>query len=155
MNKPIYIHYGHNEYKTPNPIVNERNWTKPKGGLWASRKDDDFGWKDWCKNEDFRMSSFDSFFEFVLKDQARVLTLHDVDQLDNLPKTNHPDRPYIKHDAYSECCLDFEKLTKEYDAVELINVNQFYYALYGWDCNSILIMNPNIIEIVKESKENV
>ena len=45
------------------------------------------------------------------------------------------------------CCLDFEKLSKDYDAIEVIDIGKFYWALYGWDCNSILIMNPDIVEV--------
>ena len=151
MDKPIYIHYGHSKYKTPNPIVNEVGWTKPKGGLWASRKDDIFGWKNWCIKEDFRTSSFDTSFEFMLKDNAKVLELKDLDQLNDLPNVNRPDRLYFRHDWSTECCLDFEKLLKEYDAVEVIDIGKFYWALYGWDCNSILVMNPDIIELVEHA----
>jgi hypothetical protein len=44
--------------------------------------------------------------------------------------------------------LDFEKLARDYDAVEILagsNVD-LYYAFYGWDCDSILIMNPYVIK---------
>ena len=41
--------------------------------------------------------------------------------------------------------LDFEKIAEEYDAIEVNIDNSLYYALYTWDCDSILIMNPNII----------
>ena len=48
--------------------------------------------------------------------------------------------------------LDFEKLSKEYDAIE-VNISEcrdLYYSLYGWDCDSIVIMNPDIIEEIKQ-----
>ena len=48
--------------------------------------------------------------------------------------------------------LDFEKLSKEYDAIE-VNISEcrdLYYSLCGWDCDSILIMNSDIIEEVKQ-----
>ena len=43
--------------------------------------------------------------------------------------------------------LDFEKLAETYDAVEVNISSDFnlYYQLYGWDCDSIVIMNPDII----------
>ena len=145
--KPVYIHYGDDEYRTPNPIKNEICWVKPKGGLWASRKDDEFGWINWCRKEEFRLDSFDRFFEFTLKNGAKVLVLEDPDQLDFLPTTNSPDRPYNKYDRYSTCDLDFEKLEKKYDAIELKNSWKFHWPLYGWDCNCILIMNPDIVEV--------
>lgn len=148
LNEVVYIHYGHDRFLDPNPIRNRDYFTKPKGGLWASRKDDELGWKNWCENEEFRLDSFDRSFEFKLKDSARILMLYHLDQLDDLPKINNAKYPYIKGNNSSECHLDFEKLAREYDAIELANVGEFYWALYGWDCNSILIMNPNIVEII-------
>lgn len=145
--KVVYIHYGTDTFRTPDRIRNEIGWVKPKGGLWASRKNDENGWKNWCQQEEFRLDSFDYAFEFMLKEQSKILELTDPDQLDILPKTNTPDRPYNKEDRYSMCCLDFEKLSKEYDAIELKNSWKFHWPLYGWDCNCILIMNPDIVEV--------
>ena len=149
--KPVYIHYGDNEYRTPNPIKNNLCWVKPRGGLWASRKDDEDGWKVWCEREEFRLDSFDKSFEFTLRDDAKILVLEDPDQLDILPTTNSADRLYNKNDRYSTCDLDFEKLQKDYDAIELKNCWKFQWPLYGWDCNCILIMNPDIVELTKQS----
>ena len=49
-------------------------------------------------------------------------------------------------------CIDFEKMLNDgVDAVELHlmdkgNLNHgLFFALYGWLCDSILIMNPKII----------
>ena len=44
---------------------------------------------------------------------------------------------------------DFEKMVE--DGVDAIKLNlskgdyELYYEFYGWDCDSILIMNPDII----------
>lgn len=153
--KTVYIHYGHDEFVHPDPIRNRDYFTKPKGGLWASRKDDEFGWKDWCEREDFRLDSFDRSFEFTLKDSANVLVLNNRDQLDFLPQIKYGERyRYHKDDWSSECYLNFEKLSKEYDAIDIPDISPFYWALYGWDCNSILIMNPDIVEVI-ERKDDV
>ena len=143
--KTVYIHYGHDEFRLPKPIVNEAYFTKPKGGLWASRKDGKGTWKTWCEQEEFRLDSFESSFEFTLKDNARVLELSSIDQLDNLPKLNQDN--YNKEDRYSTCYLDFEALRQQYDAIEVTDIACLYWKLYAWDCNSILIMNPGIVEI--------
>ena len=49
MQKPIYVHYGSTFFEPSRnfPISNHRNWSKPFGGLWASRQDATFGWKKW------------------------------------------------------------------------------------------------------------
>ena len=134
----VYIHYGDDTFRKPNPIKNIVWFTKPHGGLWASRANDPQGWKNWCETEEFRLNALGSYFLFTLKPEARVLELSHEDQLDNLPKL----APYNKFDS---CNLDFEKLAMEYDAVEVTNIGRLYYPLYGWDCNSILVMNPDIV----------
>lgn len=146
--KPVYIHYGHDKFRVPDPIKNIRFFTKPEGGLWASRKYYEFGWKDWCGNEEFHLDTFDKSFEFTLKDNANVLVLNNRDQLDDLPQIGNPELAYNKENWTSTCYLDFEKLSQDYDAIELMNEQVFHWALYGWDCNSILIMNPDIVEVI-------
>lgn len=142
MYKTVYIHYGDDAFHTPDPIVNRDHFTKPKGGLWASRKyDEEMTWKRWCEQENFWLDRLDRSFEFTLKDTARILVIDDEDQLDNLPKLDI----YRKESDLSECHLDFETLKKQYDAIELTNIQDLYWRLYGWDCNSILIMNPDIV----------
>lgn len=147
MSETVYIHYGHGTYVTPDPIRNrDYLFTKPIGGLWASRKDTDYGWKQWCEQEEFRLDTFDTYFEFTLKDKARILVIRHEDQLDNLPKL----QPYDKDDAYSECYLDFEELKKQYDVIEFFEDYRLHWRLYGWDCDSILVMNPDVVEILQE-----
>lgn len=146
--KPVYIHYGSNKFKTPEPILNKVVFTKPSGGLWASRKGDPNGWKNWCIKEDFLVYSLNKSFEFTLKDNARVLKLENREQLVNLPY--NIDNKYDTSNLYNTCYLDFEELSKDYDAIELMDIHEFYFALYGWDCNSILIMNPDVIDIISE-----
>lgn len=146
IEKAIYIHYGDDKFRAPNPICNCNYFTKPYGGLWASKKGDELGWKSWCEREEFRLDTFDQSFEFTLKDWAKVLVLENEDQLDALPKLGD----YIKGSRWLHCHLDFEKLAQEFDAIELADIDKLYWALYGWDCNSILIMNPDIVEVIRE-----
>ena len=74
MNRQIYIHYGATRFNPllNFPIKNELCWVKPKGGLWASRKNASFGWKNWCTIEEFRECSEDCSFEFVMKDESKI-----------------------------------------------------------------------------------
>ena len=53
MNK-TYIHYGHKHFVS-NDFVEIKNnmWNKPIGGLWASDINAEYGWKNWCKDEEF------------------------------------------------------------------------------------------------------
>ena len=75
MDQPIYIHYGSSKYD-PNHFVTPRNsdgrciYNKPLGGLWASRTDSDYGWKNWCEDNEFHTDNLSSAFKFKLRDDA-------------------------------------------------------------------------------------
>ena len=138
-----YIHYGHKHFDPYLfcPISNRGQWVKPTGGLWASPIDASFGWKDWNRDSRFVTCNDDNSFTFTLKDGARLLVIADNDFLKKLPQIT---AEYM-HDLW--CMLDFEKLSEDYDAIELVLSadSRLYWSLYGWDCDSILVMNPNVV----------
>lgn len=142
-----YIHYGTAEYSKDKftEIKNERLFTKPIGGLWASRVDSEYGWKNWTEDEHFRTEVYreDNYFKFKLKDEAKVLVIDNAKQILDLPKQKNEFN-------FSFVCLDFEKLAKEYDAIEVLisQDGKLYWDLYGWDCDSILVMNKEMVEVI-------
>lgn len=144
-----YIHYGSRVYDPDRvkTIRNSPHWVKPNGGLWASAVDAKYGWKQWCEAENFRDCSEENSFRFSISSNARVLHLRNSSDLKVLPKQ--------ENNLGSGVCLDFEKLIQQgYDAVE-VHISDdpgdgrycLYYSLYGWDCDSIVIMNKEIIEL--------
>lgn len=139
-----YVHYGSNKFdmKKFREIENIPEFAKPKGGLWASRIDTEYSWKEWCENNEFGLDKLKESFKFKLKEDAKILTIENHVQLEKLPRNKNNK---ITREIF--IALDFEKLAKEYDGIEvLISKDQeLYWKLYGWDCDSILIMNPNII----------
>lgn len=140
-----YIHYGHTKFDKSmfNKIKNADCSTKPKGGLWASDVEAEHGWKDWCEAEEFRDCKEENSFSFVLSDNAKVLYIDSIDDLKVLPKID--DKFGMNFSSW--ILLDFEKLAETYDAVEVSISSDFdlYYQLYGWDCDSIVIMNPDVV----------
>lgn len=147
-----YIHYGTSSFNPDEfqPIKN-RKWAavKPIGGMWASPVNAKWGWKQWCTSEEFWLDKLDSSFEFNLSNDARVFHVKSVKDLEKLPEW----QGQLKSTWY---CIDFEKAMKKYDAIELHlsdevsddyddYLDSLYFRLYGWDCDSILIMNPEII----------
>lgn len=149
-----YIHYGHSSFNRNLfvPIRNREMFTKPSGGLWASAVDAGYGWKDWCICNDFNTHRLVDYFTFTLSENARVVHIDDVIQLNGLPQLDG---------EMMWCTLDFEQLLAEgVDAIELhlseekrdktacILSHGLYWELYGWDCDSILIMNPDVVEVV-------
>lgn len=51
-----FIHYGSKEFDKDRftEIHNIPMCNKPSGGLWASPVGVEFGWKEWCEDNDFR-----------------------------------------------------------------------------------------------------
>lgn len=147
-----YIHYGHEKFDR-NLFVTVRNGTglnKPVGGLWASPVDAERSWFNWCKNNEFVIGRLRTSFEFELSQKARVLTLT-PDNVWDLPedeKSFFIRRPPEKRDWLSMVeGIDFEALTREYDVLEcsLTENPSLYWSLYGWDCDCILVLNPEVI----------
>ena len=83
----VYIHYGSTVFDSSKgfPIRNEANWSKPRGGLWASRQNSTFGWKTWCEQEEFRDCDEHNSFKFRLCDNAKVAVIHNMKDLRCLP----------------------------------------------------------------------
>lgn len=156
MDKTQYIHYGSTQFHTIQPIVNRPLYAKPFGGFWASATNAEYGWKDWCEDENFHVESLKESFTFTLSDDAKIIHLYSSAQLDELPQLQP--MPGLENMRNMWALLDFEALEKEYDGIELhLSEEQFnvgaidyfdtglYYKLYGWDCDSILIFHDHVV----------
>ena len=140
-----YIHYGHTRFdpewfQTP---TNLTYWNMPKGGLWASAENAPYGWGQWCAENDFSECNLNKSFAFHLKDNARVHRIDNIGDVSQLPlQSGMEELTTLKP-------IDFEKLME--DGVDAIEFNlskdyRLYWKLYGWDCDCILVLNPNVIE---------
>ena len=139
-----YIHYGNkkfdkNLFKIPK---NNSQLNKPNGGLWASDIESKFGWKNWCEAESFRKCDKENSFCFKLSNNANIFKINSVDDVYNMPlQTNAFESQIIR-------IIDFELMIKNgIDVIEfnLSNDEDLYFALYGWDCDCILVLNPEVI----------
>lgn len=142
MNNDIYIHYGHQQFDSSLfTEIKNCNFVKPNGGLWASNVNAEYGWKDWCTENDFRECNEENSFKFKLKSGTKVLKIDSKNILKELPTVNIPYN-------FSWVNLDFEEIKKSYDAIEVLisNDDGLYYDLYGWDCDSLLVLNKECIE---------
>lgn len=153
MEHKIYVHIGSNKFDKNlfKPIKNIDFFVKPSGGLWGSPIDSPYGWEDWVKANNFNHTiGFDKYgndrFYFQLKPNVRLLTIDNVKILNDLPQISNPVLQTVK----SFVSLDYEALAQEYDAIE-VNISadeNLYWELYGWDVDSILVLNSNCISIV-------
>lgn len=154
MEHKIYVHIGSNNYDTSlfRDIKNIENFVKPMGGLWGSPINSSYGWENWVKDNNFNNTlGFDKYgndrFYFKLCDSARLLYINNVHILKSLPQVEDN----IFEIAKPFTILDFEQLKENYDAIEVdISAdNTLYWELYGWDVDSILVLNPNVVEVVE------
>ena len=144
----LYIHYGSASFNPSyfTQVSNREHRNKPCGGFWASRVEAKCGWRNWCESERFGLDSLNTHFRFLITPAAKVYHLYTSKDLDLLPRRN---------DSIDwEFFPDFEQMMKDgWDAIELHlsstdenwDHDGLYWRLYGWDCDSILIMNPKII----------
>lgn len=148
-NRTIYIHYGNTEYNKyiSNPISNLWPFpmTKPHGGFWGSPVNAKYGWKDWCKDEDYRTCDEADSFKFVMRNERLVAKINSLEKLYLLPRL--PDSGFSLN-IFDRHYIDFEKcLELGLDAIEvsISDDPRLQEALYGWDCDSILVLNPEAV----------
>lgn len=168
--KTIYIHYGNNHYEKRDVDLSIKGFvTKPKrAALWGSPEDAEFSWKDWSEGEGWNLSSLEKSFRFKLKNDSKILFISsekDIDELDEILKTNTCVKEsfskltstssmlmsllgFITPENYST--IDFSKLRENgIDAVEIEFNGYTHGAFYGWDCDSICVLNPDAVEEVE------
>lgn len=145
-------HWGHTRFNRQlfKPVKNW--WTKPKGGFWGSPVDSCYSWWHWNQETHLRNLEDKPRFEFEVT--GRILTIKSKEDLIGLPvyKSN------LKYDGTDEwmkrfyekfhCMmwLDFEALTKDYDAIVFITNAETQELLVGWDCDTVLVLNPDCVQ---------
>lgn len=144
-----FIHCGDNKFNIDKfeEIKNVTNGTKPNGGLWASEIDDKYGWLGWCEKTGYNIhSDINNSFTFSIKDDANIVYLEDFWDVLQLP---------LFCTICPWYCIDFEECINEgIDAIytklytdKKSKDNSLVHYLEGWDCNSIVILNKDIIVV--------
>lgn len=129
------------------PVSNVPDWCKPKGGCWFSpiktkRAEDyqPYGWAEWCEDNGYTESWLGDRVRSEYRIEGKVLVIDD--QFD-------PCSIRVVRHAYTTS-PDFEWLVREgYDAILLtqeglhrFHMNDRGFELYGWDLESVLVLNP-------------
>ena len=141
------IHYGSSSFDPSKfkPIKDSEGFmgVKPRGGLWASPVNAEYGWVDWCKDNDYANGSLLESFELTVV--GNILVIDSKENLDLLP--------WVDNDRFN-CFISFETLVKAgYDAIHLTGRGEdetrycFPKSLSGWDCESVLVLNKSSIII--------
>lgn len=152
MPETTYIHCGHRSFRPElfEQVRNRAFTNKPYGGLWASPENAPYGWQKWCANWEHDSGIRNGMFCFTLAPWANILSITREKDAYSLPVrdlfpgewppgTSMPVLP------------DFEKIAESYDAIDfrLSSDKRLYHALYGWDCDSLLVLNADAISCCK------
>lgn len=150
----VYVVFGSDHFDRSMfvPITNESYpWVKPRGGMWSSPVNSEITWEAWCLDNRFGIEKLGKQFRFILADGSRVLKISSNKDLDDLysrgyKRSDFDQYPYLHDDQYY---LDFEKILADgYDAIQVTITNETYWSLYGWDCDTLLVLNPDsVVEI--------
>jgi hypothetical protein len=123
------------------PIKN-RQHTKPIGGLWGSPVNSKYGWWDWGKQNYF--GNFKSSFK--LKYSGNTLVINSYSDLSKLVWQDN-----VMKFIYAP---DYEAMKKQgIDGIYMTEKGErrTRFALYGYDCECLLIMN---MEAIKNDNRN-
>ena len=156
-----FLTYGCGEHYEPErfkPVSNGSMSNKPMGGLWASPVDAEYGWRYWCRAEDFHQENLKEAFRFSLRPEARVLVIDSKEDLNNLPGRFFLKDVGLSSSIYSNrASIDFERISQEYDAIFLTEKGEEetrdWYDEDGfpqrdlctWDCETLLVLNPGMV----------
>jgi hypothetical protein len=119
---------------------------KPRG-LWVS-VEGEFGWKEWCEGEAFRLDRFSHVYNVKLKPDANIVTLRTPTDIDNFtqefmvtPKNRI--MPYWFLDWPRISQLHQGILIYPYQWERRLHEKTMWY--YGWDCASGCIWDNTAI----------
>lgn len=147
------IHYGATEYIPENfiPVKDvDRYFSKPDGGLWTSPVDCEFGWKQWCEAEEFHTDKLSRHFK--LRFTGRLLVIDCESDLCQLrweqPKELRMFYPLWEPSLHAG--FDAIYLTERGERATRLTHPR---SLYGWDCETVFVMNPASITAIKKDYE--
>lgn len=135
----------------PIRVTGWRSGNKPTGDgiLWGSPKGSAYGWVEWCLAEEYGDPQKWSQWWVHLDPTARLFTIDSFSDLFVLH------RRYPSPDRLRLLAMDWPGIACDYDAVWLTEEGQWRtrmtgsLSLYGWDCESVVVLNHDVIERVE------
>jgi hypothetical protein len=140
----LLVHYGAWKFDLKKfEKIENTIWCKPKGGLWTSPINSKYSWKRFCKSEHFRSNSLKSRMILKLDDSTNILK---IDSLKDALKMKWLIHKF--NNKFEMQFPNFELLKTKYDAIYLTRNGEREtrlsrpHSLYGWDVETVFIMNP-------------
>jgi len=152
------------------PIKNRECFNKPIGGLWCCPYTPDreyiSAWQEWCLgNGEEEWLSNDAVI-ITLKEDAMYWCIDDQEALQDIIDIvgEQEDKMFKLCGMKMNTYIDFEEAKKTFDAIYLTANGQWktrmpdernWLNLYGWDCESVLLMNYEKIDKWEYIKLNI
>lgn len=148
--------------------IKNDSFNKPMGGLWASPYELDTryisDWHRFCDESALIDAISNDSISLKLKEMSNIFIIEDQKDLINLVNLVGIEESIMARSVRSTICPDFEKASMLFDAIYLTKnglrhtrspIDNYKYNLYSWDCESILILNFNCIEMWKYKKLDI
>lgn len=129
--------------------IEDHAFFKPKGGLWTCPVGSKYGWADWCRQTDFRVEELQTFV--LLEFTGIVLTVDSEDDLSKLEWTPLYEGGHISVPRFRPLVdrgVDAFHLTPNGERATGLSYPR---ALWGWDCETVLILNPSSVRQIGAS----
>ena len=151
------------------PVQNEGR--KVEGCLWTSPVKSEYSWIDYIRSCEIRNYAKNEYYELCFKQGTRIAMIENYNDLLNMPyydeeKYCHIQSRYIDFEklatvcdclwvttdglllaSYPERTLGTAFLQREPHIIE--------FNLYGWDCETVLIFNPDcVLNVRNKIKQN-
>ena len=150
-----YIHYSDQKLSSLRKDQQQLVGSKPKG-LWVSIGSE---WDEWCRENDFRQDELQTKTAVVIKKHAKILRIHNAEQLDKFHEKYNSYNCAFKTGRYGEHeskfgeGIDWAKVTEKYQGIIIApyiwSRRMKYMWYYGWDVASGCIWD---VDAVKELK---
>lgn len=117
--------------------VKNRDHIKPAGGLWASPVNSSFGWREWCIENEW--GNLETNFQFSYT--GVVLKIDSAEDAATLPwRSIHRLISFPDYETIARMGVGAIWLTTSGEQETRFTLE---HSLYGWDCESVLILNPS------------
>lgn len=168
LDQKYFIHYGCSKFDKNlfKPIRNNKFINKPIGGFWGSPINGDNSWYYYCSDNmpHTWKKTLLTYTIFQLKPNAKVLVIKSYSDLEEIVQNgfyrpNTEDDPYYIH-CDEKYIIDYKKISESnIDAILLYLDYDFYTnasenPMYGYDVDSICILNPNVIMDVPQNEKS-
>lgn len=125
---------------------------KPAGALWTSPWGSEYGWAEYCRADGLTRQTDDGHgWILELVKTARVYKIHTHKDLTALIKDIGGKSLWPNGQVRYP---DWPRVAQVYDAVWLTEKGQwatrlsYPYDLYGWDCESVAVLNHEVVSVV-------